>query len=137
MLQVENMKEIGKMTEKQEKVSQHKTLQDSMYFLNMESMKVKFQIVQQMAQVISLHFLGTFSFPNGEQYTGEWRDGVMEGEGCFFIKSQELTHTKEELSMQATLSMVKKKAKELTTDQKEPGTMVIGKMATWTVKVLT
>lgn len=25
--------------------------------------------------------LGTFHFLNGEQYTGEWKDGVMEGNG--------------------------------------------------------
>lgn len=30
--------------------------------------------------------MGKMTYPNGDEYTGEWKDNVMEGEGTYIYK---------------------------------------------------
>ena len=30
--------------------------------------------------------MGKMTYPNGDEYTGEWKDNVMEGEGTYVYK---------------------------------------------------
>lgn len=36
-----------------------------------------------MAKVIQNHILGSYYFPNGEKYEGDWQCGIMSGQGGF------------------------------------------------------
>lgn len=88
---VESTTVNGRMTRKQEKVTQDlDAKQDCIYSQTVGDTKGK-QPKELLTEKVALCIiLGSYYFPNGERYEGEWNGGMMNGHGIFVFNFRNL-----------------------------------------------